>query len=488
MRALVATTLIASALVGVTPAVAAVPVATPGWTRCSEPALAGLDCGSIRVPLDYGDPSAGTLDIAMVRQPSTGTADERIGTLFFNVGGPGFSSIDGALADIARFPEPVLRRFDIVTWDPRGVGRSSGFECRAIGAAPPAAGSVDWSAFSARLRARIARERARCERTNAAIVPFMGTMNTVRDLDRMRAAVGDEQLSYLGFSYGSRIGYVYALEFPDRVRAIVEDGSVSPDATLAEFASGLTRASDAALGTLLQAYPDAGSLLDRVLDRLMLEPLPLPSGQRLTQWAVRSKLYQYLAYEHAYPVLVDWLRTVDDALNGTPVDTAVAMATLDAQEQESQLGALVGAEQFINCLDYADRPTPSEQDAINAATRRIAPIVGPLVVNMIMQCEGMVARPDPVPTRIGIHPGLPLLVVGSTRDGRTPFEWSVAMARAFPSGRLLSYTGSRHVAYPFARSECVNAVTNEYLIDLRLPAIDVSCPSVFAAPTTHLGN
>lgn len=469
--------------------VAAVDAAGPlAWMPCTESVLAGAECATLTVLKDDAAPGRGTFDLAVARVKATGSVQERIGSLFFNPGGPGISGLDELVAIASLFPDSVRERFDIVSWDPRGVGRSSGVECDPVFVAPAAQGRPDWTWLTTTLRQRATTTRAACQANNADVVPYIGTNRTVRDLDALRAAVGDEQLTYVGFSYGTRIGYVYAQTFPQHVRAIVESGPVSPNSTLLELAAQIGRSSDTALGMLFQLHPESGAALTRVLSSLQRSTLRLPNGFVVTHWGVRNLLYDTAAYQSDLSFANDVITALDTAINGTDDARTAALTLLTSSRMGEQLQAMAmpvigmatNAEQFINCIDYPQRPSAAAQDRTNAISRSVAPIVGPVAAGFAMQCSGITVTPEPVPTRFGVNASVPMLIVGSTRDGRTPYVWSTELARAYPSARLVTYVGNQHGAFPVAQSDCVNDTVAGYLASGQLPATDISCPNVLA--------
>ncbi|MEI8082477.1 MAG: alpha/beta fold hydrolase, partial [Actinomycetes bacterium] len=177
------------------------------WAPCTEKELPGLECGTLVVPKNYSDPGAGTFSLAVVRAKATGPAAQRIGSLFFNPGGPGVSSVSLAPQVIPALPPQLRQRFDFVTWDPRGVGRSSGLtECKDATYELPATGAVDWNSVVDQMRITAKTSNQECAKRYPDVVPYISTNANARDLDRLRAAVGDAKLTYWGTSYGTRIG------------------------------------------------------------------------------------------------------------------------------------------------------------------------------------------------------------------------------------------------------------------------------------------
>ena len=254
------------------------------WSACAEPELAGFECGTLTVPLDRADPSGATIDLAVARHRSAGKASQRIGSLVFNPGGPGGSGLESLPTIWRVLPAAAKARFDLVTWDPRGMGASTPLQdCATISMPLPATGTVDWLSVYADMRMDRAAANARCVAKNATLVAHMGTMEVVNDLDALRAAVGDAKLTYWGMSYGTRIGYSYALRYPEKVRAIVLDGTVDPSSSIVDLATSAT-ARDQALGFFFELWPKAAEQYRRVRAALDERTVALPSGDVMTRW------------------------------------------------------------------------------------------------------------------------------------------------------------------------------------------------------------
>lgn len=454
------------------------------WNLCSEPDFEGIECGTLMVPKDDEDPGAGTFDLAVARLPATGSRRERVGSLFFNPGGPGESGID-LIGEIGGALGSDLRRhFDLVVWDPRGVGRSSGLsECVGGEFAPPATGPVKWAAVLNQMRQTQAAANAACEAMYPDVVPYISTNATVRDLERLRVAVGDKKLTYWGTSYGTRIGYLYAHAYPERVRAMLLSSSVNPNGSWHNFVEGAGTSADSALGLLFDAYPESAAHYRSASSKLVAHTLTLPSGTVFTQWHARAMLLGWASSESNYATAASFLETVDVAVNGSGRAQAAAALALDkVMDWPTHFPIHGGATAFIGCLDYADRIDPIEQDRIARHLRAEAPITGWFNAQALFYCQGMTVTPDPVPVDIGSNWQTPMLIVGSTRDALTPYGWTIDMARTFRNSRVVTYVGAQHTAFLGAGSRCVDQYGIDYLVRLKRPQIDVACPSVLAAP------
>jgi len=447
------------------------------YQSCTDSSLEGLDCATFTVPKDYDDPGAGTFDLAIVRGRATGTDDERIGTLFFNPGGPGFASLPIARDIVNGMPSEIRRHFDIVLWDPRGVGKSSGLTECVNGSYPlPATGDVDWDAVDAEMRDSQAKANAACEALYPEVVPYISTNATVRDLDQLRAAVGDSKLTYWGTSYGTRIGYVYAHDFPHRVRAMLLTSPVDPNATWKSFAYQSALAPDTALSFFFEMFPDVQERYLRSANTLDAQSLILPSGVEFTRWFFRATLSSMSVSESDYRTMSDFITNVDTALHDTGPARDSALEALDAMATSmSEWPINGGAISFIGCSDYGARPTAQEQKELAASVRAEAPITGWLATQGLYYCQGMTVAPDPVPVDF-INRDTPMLIMGSTHDSLTPYEWTTKMASMFLNSRVITYIGWTHTPF-LAGSSCVDQYGINYLIHLERPDEDVTCPN-----------
>jgi pimeloyl-ACP methyl ester carboxylesterase len=458
--------------------------ATLEWAPCTTDALrdSGLECARLSVPMDRESPGGRQFSLALVRHPSTGTAADRIGSLVFNPGGPGGSGLDAVAWTWAVLPDEVRQRFDLVTWDPRGVGASTPalVGCDTPWPDRPATGPVDWAQVVADYRRALTAANRECQQRNAAIIGQLGTVENVEDLDRIRAALGEERLSFWGMSYGTRIGYVYALAHPDRIRALVLDGSIDPAATTRSLAQG-GAAPDQAYGPFADVYPAADRQLREVLATLDERPLPLPDGTSLTRWDVRDLVYGQVAQQSAYSFIAEAAGRWHTAIFGSgqqqeaAVQWTMAIRKAVAALPNSNAGGMFSV---VNCLDYAGRPTLAQAIGAVRYEDRIGPEYGASLAAMYaLGCSGLRVDPDPIPVITGSGPRIGVLVLGATRDGSTIVQWTARMSRAFPESRTVTYAGGQHVTWGLAGSQCVNAIADDYVINGRLPATDRACPN-----------
>ncbi len=457
------------------------------WGDCDDAvpfAVVTFECTTLAVPLDHDDPDGEQIELAVTRVPA-GDADERIGSLVFNPGGPGGSGVEFLRNAAPIVPSEVADRFDLVSFDPRGVGASTAVECAVDfddEVVLLAEGDDDaWSALVA--DAEDAADD--CTADTLELGPWVGTNNAARDLDLLRAALGDEQLTYVGFSYGTRLGATYAELFPDRVRALVLDGGVLPTTDETELAQGQAAGFDLALerfadacdadddcplrGPTLEVYADLVNDIAEVGSYDTSDPPRTLSPGEL-QLGVAAALYS----QQTWPILAIALRDAAVERDGSLLQVLADGLTgrkLDGTYDNSQV-----ANGFISCADDPQRPPADEvRDAADTAAD-----VSDYFDDFLRASTGCIGiAPAIDPLRIGPADGAaPILVIGTTGDPATPYEWSVALAESLDSGSLYTVEGDGHTAY--LSIPCVEPVVNAYLIDLELPEDGASCRDVQA--------
>lgn len=456
---------------------------TLDWASCEGAAaeLVELECATLTVPLDHATPDGATIDLAVARV-ATADDDRRIGSLVFNPGGPGGSGIEFLTNVAGVVPAELSRRFDLVSFDPRGVGASDAVDCDVdfdddvtLLAAGDDAG---WAELVAEAEGRA----DTCTADSLALEPYVGTNNAARDLDALREALGDDQLSYVGFSYGTRLGATYAELFPDRVRALVLDGAVKPtddlaligleqgpgfDAALESFAAACDADSDcplAAVGPTLETYT---SLVDEIA---AAGAFPTDDPDRsLTPGELQLGVAAALYSTQLWPVLADGLAAAATEQDGTLLqvltDTYLGRQP-DGSYDNSQLAGLT-----INCADDPRRP-PADEVRIQAELGAEASVY---FADFLRASTGCIGTADPIdPIAIGPAQGAaPILVIGTTGDPATPYQWSVEMAALLSSGVLYTVEADGHTA--FLSVPCVDDVVVDYLVDLDLPAENAGC-------------
>jgi pimeloyl-ACP methyl ester carboxylesterase len=453
------------------------PEPTIAWEGCGE----GLECGTLTVPLDYDDPTKGTVDLFVQRRPAR-DEDNRIGTLFVNPGGPGVAGTVLVEQASFYFSDELLERFDIVGWDPRGTGRSSPVDC--VDDLDPFLVSTDPTPDSPeevqQLAAVDAVLLAGCSARSGSLLPYVSTQATARDIDSLRRALGEDQVSYFGFSYGSALGATWATLFPQTVRAAVLDGTVNLnagwEADETAQAAGLERGLLTALqscaadpGCPFYSDGDPAGAYEALAAALDASPLPGPPGRPPAN--PRVLFYATVAALNDTSNWNDLYRALADARDGNADRLYVLYDGYVRRAADGTFSNVIEAYLAIGCLDLP-APDPAEFPAIDARIRRAAPHMG-VGFAYPYACSQWPARLSTPPLRLTAAGVGPVLVVGTTGDAITPIESSRALADDLEDGILLTVDGFRHTGYGVNR--CSIDVVDRYLVDLTVPAEGTVC-------------
>jgi pimeloyl-ACP methyl ester carboxylesterase len=438
-----------------------VPVA---WRGCGG----GFDCATVTVPVDYGTPGGPTLDLALIRRRA-GDPGQRIGTLIMNPGGPGASGVRRVRRGFTLSPE-VAARFDIVGFDPRGVGDSTPVRCGSSVAAFRATDlAPDDPTESAALEAAARAVADECATTEGPRLGHLGTTAVVQDLEVVRRALGEPQVSFVGLSYGTLIGLLWAEAYPGSVRALVLDGVVDPAAAADITAAAQVEAIDATVDAMHSACAadpacpvrDSGLLpaYDELARRLDAAEVGAP-GVGPTQLAYAA--FSATSGEERWPLL--W----------QAVAAGLAGDLRGVAEMADWFTGLVEYAPFalVSCLDA---PHPIGFAAWqHAAERAVAasPRFGRAAANELLPCAFWPqATYEPHPVRAPDGP--PALVIGSTGDAATPIDQARQVARELASAALLTVDLAGHIA--LGDSACATTAATRFLIDLTLPGPDARC-------------
>ncbi|MEU6151932.1 alpha/beta hydrolase [Actinosynnema sp. NPDC047251] len=466
------------------------------WHGCAtgpdDEVGAGLDgvgarCGEVVVPLDHRRPSGPTITLAVARRPAGDTARRR-GALVVNTGGPG-ASRDGVSLVAQNYPQ-IAERYDLVGVDPRFFGRSTPLECgwptgqylRSAQLASPDRASFDRGA-------RVAEDlAARCA-GHRDLLPHASTRNIARDQDVVRAVLGERQVSYLGWSYGSYLGAVYLQLFPGRADRVVLDSALSPDA----YGPAVTRETGPADAAALRdwavwvAARDAeyglGATTARVLAaveriRQAATRRPLRVGDhRIDAATLPGLLLTVDDSDGSYGTFSARVRVLLDAAGGTPVtptpDLAAILALYDDPEVSAEFGFSAG--EANKCADRAASRDPETYYRDIQAHRASEPLYGALARD-ITPCAFWPTEPVEPPT--AIDNAWPALIIGASGDPVTPYAGQQVMHRALKGSRMVTLEGAfRHGVFHFARSGCVDRAVERYLLDGALPDADTTCAS-----------
>lgn len=437
------------------------------WSSCET-----FECATLLVPLDYSDPDGEQIEIAMTRSATSGA--DRIGSVLLNPGGPGGSGVDYLQTAALTLPSGLSSRFDLVSFDPRGVGQSSSVDCSLdLDDAIDVFEDGDTAAWAALLEEE---KELFTSCTGLDLTPYLGTNNAARDMDVMREALGDEKLTYIGYSYGTRLGAAYAELFPENVRALVLDAAVLPDNDGSKLDAAQAGGFDLAFNNFSTAcdadtdciLQDIGPTIE-VYEGLLAEiedvgPLPVDGGRQLTQGELTYGVLASLYSVESWPILAEGLFVADTLGDGTILQF-LADSLLDRQADGTYSNSNE-ANNFINCADDPNRGSIEEVRDAAFEIGNLSEYFG----GIFRGSTGCLTAPDPIdPLIIGPADGAPpILVIGNTGDPATPYEWSVALADTLASGVLYTVEAEGHTAY--GSFDCVEADVTTYLVDLTVPS------------------
>ena len=420
-------------------------VGPAAWTTCHD-YPAPWDCATIRVPLDYSDSAGAHLSIAMIRLAAA-RPSARIGSLLINPGGPGGSGIALAYSEAQSYPQQMLDSFDIIGFDPRGVGDSSPVLCPA--SFESASGNYD-----------------ACIPANRTVLPFLGTPNVARDMDMIRRSVGDTQLSFLGYSYGTALGAVFADMFPTRVRAMVLDGAVNPDAGRSNNSGGgidfyAEQDFDGTIADFEQlcdatakcpAGPDTAALVARVRKKIGGLPVDkFPDGGRLSKNSLDDILTGAMYSSFDWPALAFALKDADNG-DGSTLAAFSSYLVYGYPADSTSETELDFANIAIRCADFSDRGSRSQE------------------------CKNFPASAEALPVVTKVTTSSPILVVGTKGDPATPARYSPLMARALGDAVAIEWEGAGHTAT--LTSQCITSLVADYLVSITVPKNGTTCPFV----------
>jgi len=438
------------------------------WDDCGA-----VECAHLEVPLDYSQPDGELIELYVVRAPATG---KRKGALFTNPGGPGAGAAEFAEALATILPSEISERFDIVAVDPRGVAGSTPVDCgvdaaELYGVDP----SIDSPEDEAALLDISQRYVTDCARKYPDLLPHVGTRDVARDMDVVRAAMGDEQLSYLGFSYGTAIGQVYADLFPDRVRSMVLDGVLELGPSGLELAAEQAAGFETALARFAE-YCDAaegceiaGESLQAVEDVLALaeQPggIPAPDADRPAGPGEANLGISYALYAQSL-----W----------PDLDSAIAAARGgDGSELVRLADGYIGLGDFeiyfaVNCMDFA-WPTEGPEAFLAAAktTAQASPHFGEALVNDYIRCADWPVAPTPL-TPVTAPGSPPILVISTTGDPATPYQGGVKVADTLANGILITNEGDGHTVVADGKP-CIDDIVVAYFVDDVVPDDGTTC-------------
>lgn len=455
------------------------------WRDCG---VSGFQCTTMKAPLDYAKPDGDEIKLAVSRKKATGPG-KRIGSLLVNPGGPGGSAI-GYLQGYAGigYPAQVRARYDMVAIDPRGVARSEPVECL-TGAQMDTYTQVDQTpdddAEVAKLSGAFKKFATGCEKRSGEILPHVSTVETARDMDMLRALLGDEHLNYVGASYGTFLGATYAELYPGRTGRLVLDGAMDPSLSSIEmnrdqtagfetafqsFAQDCVKQSDCPLGST--SADDAATRLKKLFTQLDVKPIPTGESRELGESLATTGVIAAMYDETAWPQLREAL-TAAQAGDGSGL-LALADSYYE-REPSGKYANLMYANAAVNCLDLP--PAFATSQAVSKALpsfEKASPVFGEGFAWAALNCAYWPTPATGTAHRIKAEGAAPIVVVGTTRDPATPYHWAESLADQLSSGTLLTYEGDGHTAYGRG-SDCIDTAINTYLLEGTPPPSDKKC-------------
>lgn len=456
---------------------------TVKWSGCEG----GMQCATVDAPLDWADPASGTIELALVRQPAKG---DKIGSLLVNPGGPGGSGYDFVKDSVDYATDERLQeRFDVVGFDPRGVGRSTGVTCYdaadmdnyLYSLSSNTRGSDAWIAEMSD-SARAFGEA--CATETGPMLEHVDTESAARDLDMLRAVLGDDKLYYLGYSYGTFLGAVYAELFPGKTGRLVLDGAIDPSTSNFEvtktqaigFENALRAYLESCLGSKdcpFDGSVDAAmSTISALLASVDANPIRAQDGRELGANTLLTAIIYPLYDANAWGMLSEMF---DGVMHG---DAEMAFQFADAYNGRNSDGSYAdnSTEAFmaVNCMDYSYNADPTLMREQAAEITAEAPVIGAYMSYGDIGCANWPYTFQGERGEIHAAGSAPILVIGTTNDPATPYVWAEALAKQLEGGHLVTYNGEGHTAYNKS-NDCIANTVDDYLIDGKVPASDPMC-------------
>ena len=472
------------------------------WGQCEQYATSatsrqlfkqqGIQCARLTVPLDYDKPDGTTISLGLLRHRATGAPDNRIGSLVVNPGGPGASGMVSAASQVKAVKGTRLeKRFDLVGFDPRGVGASKPRVQCLTGQERDAerADDVETNGTPAGVAEQEANSRAfaqKCtERTKYGkrMLANLGTHEVIRDMDVLRSVLGDKKLNYVGYSYGTRLGYTYAETFPDKVRAMVLDGALDPDQGVVDslvaqgkgfgdaftkFAEWCARQENCPLG----GDPAQATEVYQQLVRPLISD-PISVGSRTLSWQNATMGTIQALYSQQ---LWQYLKRGLGELAAGKGSTLLTLA--DAYYQRGPNGKYAGTQDAFTAINCVDDPPVTDKSKLLRAEKRyekVAPFLddGRPDGAALRPCAYWPVPPTSRPHEPDVEGVPPVLVISTTNDPATPYQAGVELAEAM-GGALLTYEGTQHTVF-LQDVACVDKVGTEYLVNKTLPPEGKRC-------------
>ena len=454
------------------------------WSSCNGP----YTCATAVVPVDWSHPEGATVSLALIRHAATNK--KPLGSLFLNPGGPGASGVTFIRTSLDYAVDKTLTdSYDVIGFDPRGIGESDRVTCTDNAKAldefiysitPGQRGSASWLASATTEAKAFA---AGCKSHSGDLLAHMDSVSVARDLDALRAAVGDQKLNYLGYSYGTFIGGMYAQTFPTKVGHLVLDGAVDPslnstDSLIAQAAGFDMALGDWAAWCLTQKdCPFTGSVataktqISQILATLEAQPQRGSDGRMVGADTFATAIIAPLYSKNSWKYLTDLFTKYRDG----NVDAALSLA--DWYNERNSDGTYNGNQlegyTAVSCLD-SPASAPSTWDATAERLKTAAPVLGPYFSYGDVLCANWPYPAVLTPAKLGPTGSAPIVVIGTTGDPATPIAAAQSFSAQLQNGRFIAYSGEGHTGYNRG-SSCVNALVDAYFVSDQAPAATTHC-------------
>ena len=469
------------------------------WYACAKKGMdeaksgedTGFSCAKVKVPLDYSNPGGETIEIAVKKRAATG---DSVGSLFINPGGPGGSGIELVDSVGTYFSKNLTGSYDVVGFDPRGVGSSTAIDCLSDSDLDAErAGENDPATPSATATIERAQKmNTACESKTGTpgLLDHIDTISAARDLDVLRAVEGQQALTYLGFSYGTYLGATYAELFPANTGRLVLDGAVDPSLSAGDMTLGQAKAFEVALRAYVQECQssklscplsgdvDSGvSQIREFLESTKTAPIPTSDPQRpltydLALTGVLGAMYQTSLWSSLTAALTQAMDTSGSR------DGSALMVITDAfasrQSDGSYSGNSTEALMPVNCLDFPVQGDDASWEQNATAVEEASPTFSAQLLYPDAYCQGWGHESSRKREKITASGAAPILVVGTTGDPATPYAWSEALAEQLETGQLLTWKGNGHTAYGRS-NDCVKNAVDTYLLNGTMPDKGLTC-------------
>ncbi len=456
---------------------------TVNWKACDD----GFQCATISVPLSYDDPNGQTIALNINRHKARDSA-HGLGPLLVNPGGPGGSGLDFARSYDAFLSPSVSDRFDVVGFDPRGVGTSTPLQCLTAAQTDNFVSTMGtpWSAEETKAVTDTAHGLGQgCKERSATLVANVGTVPAAKDMDIIRGVLGVKKISYLGKSYGTFLGLTFINLFPNSVDRFVLDGVIAPDLTNDELAQGQSDGFQLALSRFVANCPKHGNCplpdgqaagMKRISDfltSLQTKPLSTDTSRPLTRAmafnAIVGSLYEQRS---GWPMLRDALSSAFSG-DGSDLEEIVDSFTgrnEDGTYSSNSIDALYG----VNCLDRPDRANVARTEELATQWKASAPLFGPDLAWGNLPCYDWPAPATDAAKKMTGEGAPPVMLVGTVNDPATPYRWATQTAAQMPTAALVSWNGDGHTAY-MRGSDCVDQAVDKFYFEGTTPGARVNC-------------